>query len=135
MSTEKEAHNQVHEIPMPYPEKLFEWSKEELDNIKFQGPCTDIPARLVHKCFQFWVLWSNLRNSEELIKIINEKSEKDSHDYKLKLYMIQTIDKIGKILCNTNIVQELAFRSAVICPKCNEDRKVMCPYCKEKFMN
>lgn len=95
-------------IPI-YPEPLLE-DNEKYDLPKYSGDMDDLTERRNVKLYNLWSVWSDLRKNEQLIKIL-EVSKKDNSDMKfMKAMMTLTIDRLGKILADTNIVEELCIK-------------------------
>ena len=95
-------------VPL-YPEPLLE-DNEEHDIPKYTGDVDDLTERRNVKLYNLWSVWSDLRKNENLIKLLEAK-KKDSSDMKfLKAMMTLTIDRLGKVLADTNIVEELCVK-------------------------
>lgn len=90
----------------PYPQGIFEW-KEEEKKIRYVGELDKIHSRVVHKLWNLWVLWAELRNNEKLIGMLNEKDHTEEQSEYFKGLMVLMLDRYGKILSDTNITQEL----------------------------
>ena len=96
-------------IPL-YPEPLLE-KNEEHDIPPYQGDMDDLTERRNVKLYNLWSVWSDLRQNEKLILLLEAK-KKDSADMKyLKAMLTLTIDRIGKVLADTNIVEELCIKT------------------------
>ncbi len=96
-------------IPL-YPEPLLE-KNEEHDIPSFQGDMDDLTERRNVKLYNLWSIWSDLRQNEKLILLLEAK-KKDSADMKfLKAMMTLAIDRMGKVLADTNIVEELCIKT------------------------
>jgi len=96
-------------IPI-YPEPLLE-ENEEYDLPKYTGDVKDLTERRNVKLYNLWSVWSDLRKNENLIQLL-EANKKDNKDMKfLKAMMTLTIDRMGKVLSDTNIVEELCVKS------------------------
>lgn len=95
-------------IPI-YPEPLLE-DNETYDLPKYSGDVDDLTERRNVKLYNLWSVWSDLRKNEQLIKLLEAK-KMDSNDMKfLKAMMTLTIDRMGKVLSDTNIVEELCIK-------------------------
>ena len=89
-----------------YPEPLLP-KNEKYDFPSYDGDLTDLTERRNVKLFNVWQTYSNLRKNEQLIQLL-EKTEGDNEETKfLKLIIVLTVDRLGKILCDTNIVEEM----------------------------
>lgn len=64
---------------------------------------TDKMTRLRHKLFHIWSLWSDLRENEEICQLLLKGEDDDV----LRNVMISLMDRLGRILSNTNIIEEL----------------------------
>ena len=95
-------------IPI-YPEALLE-DNEKYDLPKYTGDMDNLTERRNVKLYNLWSVWSDLRKNEQLIKLL-EVNKKDNVDMKfMKAMMTITIDRLGKILADTNIVEELCIK-------------------------
>lgn len=96
-------------IPI-YPEPLLE-KNEEHDIPSYQGDMDDLNERRNVKLYNLWSIWSDLRQNEKLIQLLEAK-KKDSGEMKfLKAMLTLTIDRMGKVLADTNIVEELCVKT------------------------
>ena len=96
-------------IPI-YPEALLE-KNEQYDIPAYQGDMNDLTERRNVKLYNLWSIWSDLRQNEKLIKLLEAK-KKDSADLKfLKAMMTLSIDRMGKVLADTNIIEELCIKT------------------------
>ena len=91
----------------PYPEGFFDYTEDQEKTIKYSGDPDNLRRRVAHKLYNVWALWSNLRNSETLIDIINKECDKDSDEFLLKSVIVNHLDVLGKILGNTHIADEI----------------------------
>ena len=92
----------------PYPDVLYPWSEADKEQLLFKGDKDDLLDRLKFKLYNFWLLWTDLRNNEKLIDIISKVDDtEDKNFFYLKNLIVNTIDRSGKILCNTDLIQEL----------------------------
>lgn len=93
-----------------YPEPLLE-KNEEHDIPSYQGDMDDLNERRNVKLYNLWSVWSDLRQNEKLIQLLEAK-KKDSGEMKfLKAMLTLTIDRMGKVLADTNIVEELCVKT------------------------
>lgn len=89
-----------------YPEPLLP-KNEKYDFPCYEGDLTDLTERRNVKLYNVWQTYSNLRRNEQLIQLL-EKTKGDNEESKfLKLIIVLTIDRLGKILSDTNIVEEM----------------------------
>ena len=92
-------------IPL-YPEGILP-PNEKFDIPKFSGDSTNLTERRCVKLYNVWTVWSDLRRNERLVKVLEAK-KRDSDDIKyLKAITTIAIDRLGKALADTNIVEEL----------------------------
>ena len=89
-----------------FPEGILP-PQEETDPAKYEGDVDDITERLRFKVFQVWNSWSSLMTNETLTKKL-KLNDDDSDDLKyLKACTVLFIDRLGKILADTDIVKEM----------------------------
>ena len=64
-----------------------------------------------HKLWLVWQAWYKIRNDERLIDLVSKIEDKNNITYEnmyfLSNHLVHTIDVLGRILCNTNITEEL----------------------------
>lgn len=89
-----------------YPEGLLDVDTTR-DPKPYEGKTDDLEERMRYKLYQVWSTWSTIRLDEPLIKALMY-NEKDTEEVKkIKAWFILTIDRIGKILADTNITEEI----------------------------
>jgi hypothetical protein len=93
----------------PYPDGILDWTDDERKVLLFKGDKTDVLARMRHQVWHTWLLLASLRNNERLIKAVNtvEELDKDSDEWLLRLVLVQTVDRLGKVLSSTGEIAEL----------------------------
>lgn len=97
-------------IPL-YPEPLLE-KNDEHDIPGYVGDLDDLTERRNVKLYNVWSIWSDLRRNEKLITML-EAQKKDSKDTMFfKAMLTLTIDRLGKVLSDTNIVEELCVKNS-----------------------
>lgn len=91
-----------------YPSGLLP-DNDKYDPPRYDGSLDDLTLRRNVKIYNLWLLWSNLRKDEKLFTMLQTaKDEKeDTEMFYLKSMMVLTLDRMGKILVDTNIVEEL----------------------------
>ena len=94
----------------PMPTGILDWTEDEQKGLVYSGDMNDKVRRLQHKLSFIWQDWGIIRNNERLIKIINEESAKDTDEFFIKQSLVLWIDRIGKILGSTPIVEELVYK-------------------------
>lgn len=99
------------ENKMPlYPEPLLE-KNEEHDIPGYEGDIDDLTERRNVKLYNVWSIWSDLRRNEKLITMLEAKKKDGKDMVFFKAMMTLTIDRLGKVLCDTNIVEELCLKT------------------------
>jgi len=96
-----------------YPEGILP-RNEKYDYPQYKGDTEDLTERRNTKLFNIWCHYTDLRKNEKLFDILNspEETKHILEEVKfLKLIMVLTIDRIGKILSDTNIVEEITKKS------------------------
>lgn len=92
-----------------YPSGLLP-DNDKYDPPRYDGDQNDLTLRRNVKIYNLWLLWSNLRKDERLFELLQVGENEEAHDsplFYLKSLMVLTLDRMGKILVDTNIVQEL----------------------------
>lgn len=98
-----------------FPEGMLP-ENAEVDPPKYEGDTDDITERLRFKTFQVWNTWSSLITNERLIKSLAlNKKDTDEVQY-LKAIIVMTMDRLGKILGNTDIVGEMKRGETEVSP-------------------
>lgn len=93
--------------PTPvYPEGILP-ADEKYDPPHYDGDMNDLTERMKVKLFNVWSVWSDLRKNETLVKMLHKDSEDDNVKKYLKGCLTITMDRLGKMLADTNITQEL----------------------------
>jgi hypothetical protein len=89
-----------------YPQPLIE--DNEHDPPKFDGDATDMPLRMKTKLYNIWTLYSDLRKNGTLANYLNKTTNKDDNERQyLKAILTITIDRLAKMLIDTNLSEEL----------------------------
>lgn len=91
-----------------YPSGLLP-DNDKHDPPRYNGSLSDLTLRRNVKIYNLWLLWSNLRKDEKLFEMLQlkEDEKQDTPLFYLKSMMVLTLDRMGKILVDTNIVEEL----------------------------
>jgi hypothetical protein len=92
----------------PKPEGLRDWSNEE-SKMRYKEDPSNIKLRVHHKLFSFWITWATLRQSVDIEALCCREAARDSDEYKAKSIIVDIIDRLGKILADTDIMQEMLF--------------------------
>ncbi len=102
----------------PYPDGLLDWTEDEKKVLLFTGDKADTLARLRHQVWHLWLLYGSLRNSERLVKAINteEDFDKTSDEFFLRLALVQTVDRLGKVLSSTGEMAEVFYAGDALHP-------------------
>lgn len=94
-------------IPL-YPEGILP-ADPEFDIPSFDGDKTNLTLRRNVKLYNVWSIWSDMRRNEKLIKCLEAK-KRDNEDMKyLKAIVTIALDRLGKALGDTNIVEEVCL--------------------------
>lgn len=97
-------------LPCP-PEPLLP-ADDKFDIPSYKGDLKNLTERRNTKLYNLWTIWSDLRKNEELIKLL-ATDKKDTKELKfLKGILTIVMDRMGKVLSDTNIVEELCSKSA-----------------------
>lgn len=92
----------------PYPDVLFPWSESDKEQLIFKGNVDDLTDRMRFKMYNMWLMWADLRNNEQLINIVGKTDKDEDKDFfYTKNIIVTAIDRMGKILCNTDLIKEL----------------------------
>lgn len=131
MTTETE--NPINDYNLPaYPSGLLP-TNTEFDPPIYDGDQMDLTWRRNTKLYNVWLLWSNLRKDEKLFKLLNDNtSKKNSELFYLKTMMVLTLDRLGKILADTNLVEELKVEGEKSRPRPVLDETVAPPTDEEE---
>lgn len=102
---------QVKEIGLCCPRAILEPTETELKELYFNGDSEDINARVFHKLVNIWYAYHSWLNSQALADIIHKTEDAITSDdmVLMRAYWLETMDRFGKILGNTSIVEELKF--------------------------
>ena len=92
--------------PMPVPIRPY----SDKDN-RYKGEQDHFRNRIAHKLYSLWVLWAVMRMSPELKQLLDQECDKSSDTYETKCVLVDTMDALGKLLGDTNIIEELAWLS------------------------
>lgn len=95
-----------------YPEGLLEVD-DTRDPKRYEGVMDDLEERMRFKLYQVWSTWSILRMEESIIKSLMYNDKDTEEVKKIKAWFILTIDRIGKILADTNIAEEIKGETKV----------------------
>ena len=96
-----------------YPEGILP-KDEKNDPPHYDGDANDVVERMRVKLFNVWSVWSDLRKNETLLQLLQKDSADTDKDKYLKGCLTITIDRLGKMLSDTNIVQELQKEKEVL---------------------
>lgn len=100
-----------------YPEGILP-KDEKHDPPHYDGDMNDMVERMRVKLFNVWSVWSDLRKNETLVNLLHKDPKDTDQDKYLKGCLTITIDRIGKMLSDTNIVQELNKEKEVLDEEC-----------------
>lgn len=96
-----------------YPEPLLD-ANSQYDIPSYEGDVNDLLERRNTKLFNLWTIWSDLRKNEELVKMLEAKKADDKVKKYLKAILTITMDRMGKVLADTNIMEELCIKKSVL---------------------
>lgn len=94
-----------------YPEGLLE-PNPTFDIPSYEGDLDDLTERRNVKLYNLWTIWSDLRRNEKLIKMLEAKPKETEEKKYLKAILTITIDRLGKVLADTNIVEEICCKTS-----------------------
>ena len=94
------------ELP-PYPNSLFEWTEDQVEYWRYKDDRQNVHKRASFKLWNVWLAWVDFHNDEKLISIISKKSPEFTDDFYLKQKIVDMTDRLGKILGQTNITEEI----------------------------
>jgi hypothetical protein len=105
MTTEDDK---INEMP-PLPIAFYDWTLEEHELFKFKGELTSMNERKNHKIYHIWRLWAEHSTNPSFLDMIQPKigEEETEQEKRLKVCIFQLLDKMAKILTNTELVEEL----------------------------
>ena len=104
--TEGQIHSTSQEMPV-YPHALIRNIKESDKPNPFEGDISDLNARKNYKLWETWKIFSDIRTNERFLHLL-EKKDGESDDMKeLKYIFVLTLDRLGRILSNTNLFDEI----------------------------
>ena len=90
-----------------YPHPIFTNLPEFIIPPVYDGDKENMVKRMQHKLHMLWLSWSDIRKNEKLSKMVNP-SKKDSDDViALKEAFILLLDRTGRVLCDTDLLEEL----------------------------
>jgi len=89
-----------------YPEGILP-KNDKYDFPSYEGDLTDLTERRNVKLFNVWRTYSNLRKNEQLVQLLEKTEGNDEETKFLKLIIVLTVDRLGKILSDTNIMEEM----------------------------
>lgn len=100
-----------------YPSGLLP-DNEKYDPPRYDGSLDDLTLRRNVKLYNLWLLWSNLRKDDKLFTMLQTAKDEnqDTDMFYLKSMMVLSLDRMGKILVDTNIVEELKLTDRRVHP-------------------
>lgn len=94
-----------------FPEAVLD-PNPEYDIPPYEGDMDDLTERRNVKLYNVWTVWSDLRKNEKLIKILEPRKKEHEDTKYLKAIMTITLDRLGKVLADTNIVEEVCCKTS-----------------------
>lgn len=99
-----------------YPEPLLD-DNPEYDIPPYSGDVYDLTERRNVKLYNVWTVWSDLRKNERLLNLLQTSAD-DTEDMKyVKAMLTIAMDRLGKCLGHTNIVEELCVKKSKLTEK------------------
>lgn len=92
-------------LPCP-PEPLLP-ADEKFDIPSYAGDLNDLTERRNTKLYNLWTIWSDVRKNEQLIKMLATDTKDSKEMQFIKGMFTIMMDRMGKALSDTNIVEEL----------------------------
>ena len=106
MNNQEDINDMINQLP-PYPKDFMPWTKQDEERYKFE-PTENSIKNMKEKLFKIWVLWADLRSSKKINQMLStEPKEKESDEYIIKGVLVNTIDKLAKILTQGDLIKEL----------------------------
>jgi hypothetical protein len=106
LSVDESENNEV-KFP-PIPVQLRPWDAFETEQ-RYKGTKDDFKARITHKLLKIWIMWAQLRCSDELTNMLATECAHDTDEYKVKSTIIDIIDVLAKVLIDTDTREELKW--------------------------
>lgn len=94
----------------PLPHAIYEWSDFDKDHFLFKGDKVDIQERMKFKIYNLWTVYGELCTNQKLVDYINKKEHnKTGEKFYLKNLIVNLVDRLSKILINTDLIEELSY--------------------------
>ena len=91
----------------PYPQPFKPYTDAEE---RYTGPPADMKKRILFKMYSAWILFGKLADSERVASLLKEIPEDfTSDEYAAKGLLVDILDRLSKILGDTNLIEELNF--------------------------
>ena len=113
---EKQNANKI-QLPS-LPSGILEWNEQEQNSLMYSqsvpdADMDDMVKRMQFKLSWVWQDWDALRNNKKLVDAVNNIAEDpNSEEHFIKQILVLMIDRLGKILGQTPIVEELTFKTS-----------------------
>lgn len=99
----------VDKLPL-HPKPLYEYTEEEKKKYEYTGDMEDKNRRMKEKLYNLWKFWAEIRSSKIIEDLLFRKPEDlESDEYLAKQIIVNIIDQLGKIMTNTNLIEEVFF--------------------------
>lgn len=106
MPSENSTESKLQLPPLPTP--IHPWSDFDKEHFQYSGEMNDFNGRMKHKLYSVWQTYGQLCNNQKLIDYINkEEHHKNGEKHFLKNTIVNIVDRLSKILTNTDIMEEL----------------------------
>lgn len=92
----------------PDPVPFRDYDPDEV-SLRYIGSKTDMASRLVHKILYIWVFWAQLRTNPAIEELLSTKCDQESDEYKAKATIVEIIDRMAKILSDTDTKEEMRY--------------------------
>jgi hypothetical protein len=89
-----------------YPDGVLP-KDEKTDPPAYNGDVNDLTERRNTKLFNLWTLWSDMRTNQTLLASIEKNTKDDDEKRYLKGLVVVFLDRMGKMLADTNLLEEL----------------------------
>lgn len=97
---------QTEEINLPpHPQPL----RTDRKLYTYDGDENDYSKRIFNKLYNAWILWAELINNEEIMRLTAKENDRESDEYKSINIIIDVIDHLGSLLGITRLDQECAW--------------------------
>lgn len=93
-----------------YPHIIVKDLPEEMVPPSYEGEEDDIVKRMQHKLSMIWLSWSDIRKSKGVSDLLKPEDDETDEMKELKNVLLILFDRTGRILCNTDLMEELKYK-------------------------